>query len=169
MSNHFRLSLETTEPTAALIAILRRHTGKPISDLSQAITNRQPFLDETPHHNKYSEFIARVTELLDGLEAEGIRYLVDVDGSPENPQYLRSVFQRWHDIVEETRRMTDLESGEPCIETLASLKRESPADVFQQTLRQIVDGDGYTCDEQTVAWAHRELSAAEPGAIPDRD
>jgi len=157
MSDHFRLSLATTEVAAPLIALLRRHTGKPISELYQAIANRQPFLDETPLHNQYSEFIERVTELLDDLEAEGIRYLVEVDGVPESPEYLRNVFQQWHDIGEHTRRMADLESGEPCIETLEWLKRESPAEVFQQTIKQISERDGYACDEETVAWVRREL------------
>src|SRR5689334_23227660 len=98
MADHLRLFLETTEPTASLISLLRRHTGQSISNLGQAITNRLPFLDETPHHNQYSEFVARVTELLDELETQGIRYGVEIDGVPESPQYLRNVFQRWHDI-----------------------------------------------------------------------
>jgi hypothetical protein len=167
MPDHIRLSLETTEAMAPLIALLRRHTGKSISELRSAITTRQPFLDETPHHNQYSDFIARVTELLDDLEGKGIPYRVEVDGSPESPQYLRDVFQRWHDIGDKLSRMDDLSSGEPCIETLDWLKRGSPVDVFQQTLRQIVDGDGYVCDEETVAWARRELDAAEPNASPE--
>lgn len=167
MAERFRLSLETTGATARVIALLRRHTGKRISDLRQAVSNGQPFLDETPHHNQYSEFITRVTALLDDLEAEGISYLVEVDGASESPQYLRNVFQRWHDISIETEHMSDLESGEPSIETLEWLMRDSPADVFRQTIRQIIDGDGYACDEETIAWARRELEAAEPGAAAD--
>ena len=167
MAGHFRLSLETIEATAPVIALLRRHTGKPISDLRQAVSNRQPFLDETPHHNQYSEFITRITALLDDLEAKGIPYLVEVDGASESPQYLRNVFQRWHDIGIETERMSDLESGKPSIETLEWLRRESSADVFRQTIRQIIDGDGYACDDETMAWARRELEATEPDAPAD--
>jgi hypothetical protein len=63
--------------------------------------------------------------------------------------------------------MSDLESSEPSIETLEWLKRESPADVFRQTIRQIIGGHGYACDEETVAWARRELEAAERGAAAD--
>jgi hypothetical protein len=163
MPYHLRLLLETMEATTPLIGLLRRHTGKPISELRTAITTRQPFLDEPPHHNQYSEFIARVTRLLDDLEGKGIRYLVEVDGSPESSLYLRNVFRQWHDIRAEVSRMTDLESGAPCIETLEWMKRASTADVFRQTLRQIVDGDCYTCDEQTVAWARRELDTAAGG------
>ncbi|MGC3971403.1 MAG: hypothetical protein QM775_29910 [Pirellulales bacterium] len=167
MSDHFRLFLETTQATAPLIALLRRHTGKPVSDLRYAITNRQPFLDEEPHHNRYSEFIERVTELLNDLEAEGVRYLVEVDGLPETTQYLRNTFQRWHDIGVQTQQMTDLESGEPCIKTLERLKQDAPTEVFQHTLKQIINGDGYACDEETVNWARREIEGVEPGAAPD--
>lgn len=134
MPGHFRLFLKTTEPTAPLIALLRRHIGKPTSDLRQAITNRQPFLDDRPHHNQYDQFIERVTELLDELEAGGVSYQVEIDGSLKTPQYLRNVFKQRHEIGEQTKRMTDLESGEPCIETLEWLKREHPSDVFWQTL-----------------------------------
>jgi hypothetical protein len=38
MAAHVCLSLETTAATAAVIALLRRHTGKPISDLRGAMT-----------------------------------------------------------------------------------------------------------------------------------
>ncbi|MCA9113184.1 MAG: hypothetical protein KDA52_24745 [Planctomycetaceae bacterium] len=167
MAEHFRLFLETNKATAPVIALLRRHTGKPLSELRNAVSNRQPFIDETPHHNQYSEFITCVTALLDDLEAAGISYLVEVDGASESAQYLRNVFQRWHDIGIETEHMSDLESGEPSIETLGWLKREPPADVFRQTIRQIIDGDGYACDEETVAWARRALEDAEPGAAAD--
>jgi hypothetical protein len=161
MPYHFRLYLATTEATASLIPLLRRHTGRPISDLRNAITNQKPFLDEKPLHNQYSEFIDRVVSMLDDLESEGVRYLVEVDGSPECPQYLRNLFQRWHDIGEQTQRITDIESGEPCIETLEWLKHNAPSDVFQKTIKQIIDRDRYACDAETVAWARRQLEAAD--------
>jgi len=167
MADHVRLSLKTTAATAPSIALLRRHTTKPISELRQAVTKRQPFLSETPHHNHYTEFITRITALVDELEAQGIPYLVEVDGAQESPQYLRNIFQRWHDIGIETERMTDLESGEPCIATLKWLKCESPGDVFRHTIKQIIDGDGYQCDEETIAWARSEKEAGEPGVAPD--
>ena len=158
MADHFRLFLDSTEVKASLIGLLRRHTGKPISELRNAIAHRRAFIDEVPHHNQYSEFIARVTPLLDELDAQRISYSVELDGLPESPEYLRSVFQRWEEIGEEVRRMSDLESGEPCIETLEWLKRNSPAEVFQQTLKLILESGDYACDEKTVAWARSELS-----------
>jgi|WetSurMetagenome_2_1015567.scaffolds.fasta_scaffold07334_7 hypothetical protein len=169
MTGHFRLFLDTTSPTAPLIALLRRHTGKALGELRHAIAGRQPFLDETPHHNRYSAFISQVTGLLNDLEAQGIPYLVEVNGLPEGPQYLRNVFRQWRDLKVETRHMADLESGAPGIETLMWLKSESPVQVFQQTLEQIIAGDGYECDEETVAWARQELAAAKPGAAAGED
>lgn len=56
--------------------------------------------------------------------------------------------------------MSDLESGEPCIETLEWLKREAPSDVFESTLRLIVNNDGYSCDEDTISWAREQLGLA---------
>ena len=109
MPEHFRLSLETREATAPLVTLLRRHTGKPISDLRQVITMGQPFLDERPHHNQYSEFIARVTQLIDDLDAKRISYLIEIDGTLRNPQYLRNLFQRWHDIGMETAAPSDVD------------------------------------------------------------
>jgi hypothetical protein len=169
MADHFGLTLETTEAKAPLLALLRRHLNKPIADLRNAIMNRQPFLDETPHHNQYSEFVARVTRLLNDLDANGVRYGVEIDGAIESPQHLRNVFQRWHDIGLETERASDLESGQPCIETLEWLKYGHPADGFKKTLKQIIDGDGYECDEETIAWARRELAAAKRDAADQGD
>lgn len=159
MATRFRLTLESNEATLAVIALLRRHTAKSYSELRAAVVNRKPILDEAPHHNVYSEFITRVTNLVDDLEASGFYYRVEVDGVSESPQYLRNLFQGWQDGLVETQYWTGLESGEPCIETLQWLKREAPSDIFLHTIRQIIHGDGYTCDEETVAWAKRELSS----------
>ena len=57
--------------------------------------------------------------------------------------------------------MTDLEIGEPDIETLEWLKRQAadgPRDpVFRMTLEQIARGDGYSVDAETLAWVKRQL------------
>ena len=161
MPSHFRLALAGAVATPSLIALLRQHTGKSISELRQAIATQRPFLDETPHHNQYSEFIARATRLLDELDAEGIKYVVEVDGSPESPQYIRNTFQRWNEIRVQTMHMIDLESGEPCIETLEWLQENSPQDVFRQTLKQIVGGNLHNVDEGTLAWAKQQLERME--------
>lgn len=168
MPSHFCITLQATSAPASLISLLRRHTGISIADVRQAISKRKPILDEMPHHNQYSAFITRVTELLDALDAQNIAYRVTVDGATESRDYLRNAFQSWHDIRVESRRLGDLESGEPCIETLEWLKRHPAADVFRQTIRQIIDGDGYRCDEQTVAWARAEWEATKRDDAADR-
>jgi len=159
MPTHFRISLESNEATAQVIAVVRRHTGMSISDVRSRILVGQPIIDESPHHNEYSEFIETLTHLLDELEANEKRYVVEIDEVRESPKYLRNTFQRWRDTGVEGRMMADLESGEPCIDTLEWIKRESTPDVFRTTLRQIIDRDGFECDQETIDWAKRELSA----------
>jgi|SRR5579863_8795572 len=112
MSRHFRLTLETNEPSAALISVIRRHTGKPISELRATIAKRKPFLDEKPHHNNYSEFISKTTQLIDELESLHIVYLVEIDGASESTQYLRNVFNLWHEIREDLQAYDDRVFGE---------------------------------------------------------
>jgi hypothetical protein len=124
MSNHFRLSLATTEATAPVIAVLRRHTGKSISELRRVITSQQPILDETPHHNQYAAFLESMIMLLDSLEAESIPYGLEIDGLPENRQFLNNILQQWHDIGESIMYMSDLESGVPSIETVEWLMNQ---------------------------------------------
>jgi hypothetical protein len=180
MADHFRLRLETREPTAALIALLRRHTGKATNEVRQAILAQQPFLDERPHHNEYSDFCTRVTDLLNDLEARGIRYAVEVDGKRVSPQHLLNLFQQWRDIGVEIDWTDVLKSGEPIdIETLEWLKQNASRDKFRSELKGIVRGEPrYTCDEAAVAWARRErdlilqalwTAATESGGHVDMD
>jgi len=129
----------------------------------------QPLLDETPHHNQYTEFVLRTARLLDDLESSGVPYRVEVDGIPESPQYLRNMFRRWHEIGVETARIMDLESEEPSIETLKWLMGEAPANVAIETLRQIVDGEHYSCGRETIDWARQQLAARDHGNSLDKD
>ena len=180
MADHFRLCLETREPTAVLIALLRRHTGKAMNELRQAIVTQQPFLDERPHSNEYSEFCTRVTDLLNDLEAHSVRYAIEVDGEKVSPHDLRNLFQLWRDIGIDIAWMDVLKSGEPIdIETLEWLKQTASGDKFRFELKGIVRGErSYTCAEGTVAWARRErdlilnalwTAAAELGSRVDID
>lgn len=93
MASHVRLFLETREPTAPLIALLRRYTGKGMNDLRQAIMARQPFLDMAPHERQHSDVCKRIAEMLDELEARGVRYAAEVDGVRRDPQHLRNILQ----------------------------------------------------------------------------
>jgi hypothetical protein len=156
MPDHFRFRLETREPTAALIALLRRHTGKAMNELRVAILDQQPFLDERPHHNEYTDFGRRVTDLLNDLEARDVRYAVEVDGKKVRPQDLRNVFQRWRRRYIDIEWMDTLDSGDPIdIETLEWLKQNASRDKFRSELRRIVRG-GCALDQDAAAWARRE-------------
>jgi hypothetical protein len=129
-----------------------------MNELRQAILAQQPFLDEKRHHNEYSDFCTRVTDLLNDLEARGFRYTVEVDGKKVSPQHLRNLFQLWRDIGVDIEWMDVLKSGEPIdIETLEWLKQNASRDKFRIELKGIVRREPhYTCDEGAVAWARRE-------------
>jgi hypothetical protein len=60
-------------------------------------------------------------------------------------------------VSEEVGMLSGLESGEFGIEELEWLKRQASTDVFEHTLRQVVQQGVYECDAETVAWAVREL------------
>lgn len=111
MSEHFRLTVEGETATAELLKLLRQHTSKSIAELRAAIAATSPILDETPHHNQYSEFIASFSALLEGLDSQAVPYRIEVDETVESAQYVRNVFQQWIEIREEVNRMSDFESG----------------------------------------------------------
>jgi len=66
----------------------------------------------------------------------------------------------WHDVGKDIEMMSDLESGAPCIQTLEWLRSTDTSDVFLQSLRQIVDSDGYNVDAETLEWARRQWNDA---------
>ncbi len=87
-------------------------------------------------------------------------YDIVVDGNTESRKYLTNILQGWRDIGLETRMMTNLEIGEPDIETLEWLQSTAPATVFRGTLEQIVNDDGYNVDSETLAWVRDRLEHA---------
>ncbi len=104
MINQLRLTLTQTivaTDLTALIATIRRHTGKPISSIQRAIRTQQAFLDETPQQNDYDHFITSLRALLDDLEAQKIEYQIEIDGDIESPTYLRNLFTQWKDIQDQ--------------------------------------------------------------------
>lgn len=159
MPQRIELCLVATDANVAVIQLLRRHTDKTISELRTAVQGRRPIIDESPHHNQYDAFIDRVVPLLDELDANAIAYCVRIDGQDEESTYLRNTFQRWSDITAEDEYMSDLESGEPGIETLGWLKATSPKSVFRATIERVIDDDGYNCDAATKEWAQREMDS----------
>lgn len=112
MPSHFCIRLGAREPSALLIALLRRHTDKTIAQLRDAIIQQKPIIDEQPHHNGYSAFIEALTNLLNELEARGFEYLVELDGRSKSPEYLRNVFNRWHKIGKQLKEEDDLASDD---------------------------------------------------------
>jgi hypothetical protein len=110
VAQRFRLFIETTKPEPALIAVLRRHTDFPISQLREAVTTGSAFVDELP--GRTTEFRTLVTALLNDLEALGVAWRVEIDGRPESQQFLRNTFEMWEQIEQETRADIERELGE---------------------------------------------------------
>jgi hypothetical protein len=95
LSDAFRLTLDTTAASASLIALLSRHDLGPIAPLRQAITARLPIVDREPHHNQYAEFLAKFMSLLDDLDADGTKYLIEIDGETESREYVENLVESW--------------------------------------------------------------------------
>jgi SMI1/KNR4 family protein SUKH-1 len=138
MAEHFRLFLQKAEPTAQLIGLLRRHTGKGVNELRQAIVTQQPILDEKVHHNAYAEYCTRVAELVNEVEARAIPYTLELDGMRASLQELLNELQGWRDLVDrdqvddrpEVRRLIDAPDG------------GAAYDAFQSLAQLAKDGDG---------------------------
>jgi hypothetical protein len=103
----FRLTLDTQDPGASLIAIIRRHTEQPIGVIRQNIISRSPIIAQEPHHNSYDNFIRRTETLVADLESMEVSFMIEIDGKIETAQYMHNVFQRWFSIGEEIKNYDD--------------------------------------------------------------
>ncbi|QDV87863.1 hypothetical protein TBK1r_68950 [Stieleria magnilauensis] len=152
----------SVDKEVAVIKLFRVASNATVSDIRKALSRQTAIpvgsvfgLD----HDEIEQSILAVLRQLDGL---GSTYEIIVDGKPESRQYFNNILQRSRDIELQTQMMTNLEIGEPDIETLEWLQRESPGDVFRDTLEQVIRGDGYYVDTETLAWAKHQLGNAEP-------
>jgi len=159
MADHFRVFLETREPTAELIRLLRRHTGKGANDLRQAIMSQQPILDEKPHHNDYPEFCTRTAELINDLEVIGIRYTVELDGVRESTQYVRNVFPqmaqpnfRPRSVPGEMRLTSTAEELQSRLMRMNTSDGHAAHNAYQDLAQRAKDGDG-TAQEALINYA----------------
>ena len=142
--------------TVAIIKSLRSATDLALSESRDALAHEKPIAVATLFGNDHDEVESRLLTLLGELDATETDFRILVDGESESRQYLDNILQSWRETGAEVQMMTDLELGEPDIETLPWLQRGSP-DVFLATLQQIVDGNGYRVDEEILAWAKQQL------------
>ncbi len=151
----------SVDKDVAVIKLLRVALNATVSDIREALTRQTAIPLGSVFGLDHDEIEQTILALLRQLDELGSTYDIIVDGKPESRNYFNNILKRWRDIGLQTQMMTNLEIGEPDIETLEWLKRESPGDVFRDTLEQVVRGDGYTVDTQTLAWAKCQLENAE--------
>ena len=144
----------------AAIKSIRAVTRLSIADIKTAFTDRTPIKIANLYGIGHDENEQIAIKLFDELDNAGVGFEIILNGHMESRQYFHNSMSRWRQIGVHTRMMSDLESGDPCIETLEWLRSNGGQDVFLQTLRQIINGEGYNVDNQTLDWAKRELKDA---------
>jgi hypothetical protein len=142
-----------------VLKALRAVTNESFSQLRNSLTQRTPIPLGHIFSRDHDEVESRLLTLLQSLEELDAEYEIILDGQPEPREYLTNQLQQWRETGIETQMMTDLELGEPDMETLEWLKRESPRDVYRQTLEQIARGDGYNVAPKTLAWVKDQLES----------
>ena len=141
----------------SVMKVFRKHTSHSLAEIRNAINEQTPLVVARLYRTDHDEAEQRSLALLNELDAMSVRFEIILDGAVESLEYLQNVLVRWRDIVLQTEMMSDLESGEPCVETLQQLKRESSTDAYRQTLQQILNRDGYNVDSETLQWVQREF------------
>lgn len=151
----------STNNEVAVIKQFRVASTATISEIREALKGRTPIPLSFIFGLDHEENERTILTLLRNLDALESIYEIIVDGKPESRQYFSNILQRWRDIRVQTKMMTNLEIGEPDVETLEWLRRESTGDVFRATLEQVIRGDGFNADTETLAWAKQQLRNAE--------
>lgn len=143
--------------TVAAVKAFRHATNLTIADIRESFARNTPIVAAQLYGRDHEETERRLLALLHELDDLSAEYDIIVDGNTESREYLQNILQSWRDVHLETQMMTNLENGEPDIETLEWLQRESPADVFRITLEQIISDCSYTVDAETMAWVKHQL------------
>ena len=102
---------------ADLLAI-RAATGLSMCEIKTALAEQTPVRVTKlygPDHDQNEQIAIAV---FDELETAGVEFEIILDGAVEPREYFTNAMQRWRDIGVHTEMMSDLESGEPCIDTL---------------------------------------------------
>jgi hypothetical protein len=142
---------------AETIKLFRSIVDLPMGEIRQSLSEGTEIHIGLLFALDHDEFTSRLSQFLNQLEEVEVKYELLVDGEPESRVYLYNIIERWHEIGIETQITTDLELGEPDIETLKKMKERWSAEVFRATLEQIARRDGYEVDEETLNWVKSEL------------
>ena len=116
--------ISTPNPVAAIKAI-RAATALSMNEIKRAIAKQAPLPIAKLYGLDHGESEQIAHLLFDELESAGIEFDIILDGEVESREYFTTAMQRWRDIGIHTEMMSDLESGEPCIETLEWFAKNS--------------------------------------------
>jgi len=144
--------------TVKVIKAMRVATGLSIVEIKRALVDRTPLTVAYLYGINHHESEQTVNSLFDALETSRIEFEIILDGDIESRLDFNNAMQRWHDIGFQTAMMSDLESGTPCIETLEWLRSTGSVDLFQQTIRNIMDADNSNMDVETLDWIKHQLN-----------
>ena len=156
------LAIRVTNAPNQVVAIksIRAATGLSMGDIKTALADRTTLPIAKLRGLDHDENEQSANTLFDQLENASVEFEIILDGELESRQHFANAMTRWREIGIYTEMMSDLESGEPCIETLEWLRSTGTTDVFQQTIRQIISADGYNVDDETLDWAKRQVNDA---------
>lgn len=159
MSDRGMVQVRVTKTVAstAVIKAFREATDLTLAEIREALVRMIPITAAELYGRDHDETRRRLQELLDTLDHLETEYELLIDGEPESRDYLNNILQRWNEIGIETGMMTDLEIGEPNIDTLQWLQRQAPVEIFRDTLEQIVQGGQYNVDSETLDWVKHHL------------
>jgi hypothetical protein len=146
-----------TMNVAQVVKAIRVATGLPIVEIRDGVTRGTSLQVCRRFACGQEESTAGAFALIDELARIGARFEIFVGGHIRTRQFLENTADRDRQNRAETEIEMDLESGEPCIETLEYLKRHWPPDIFRKTLECIVRGDGFSVDAETLQWTKQEL------------
>lgn len=141
----------------AAIKIIREATQLSLVEIKTALAEQSPFFVASLFGLDHDEKESTVRTLFEQLDKAGVDIDIILNGDVESRQNIDNVLNRWREIGIHTEIMSDLESGEPCIGTLEWLQSNAPQDVFRQTIRQIINHEGYNVDPETLNWAKDQI------------
>lgn len=151
------IRVTSTPDPIAVIKSLRAATGLSLHDIKTAVADGVPVAIARMFGLDHDEKQRLAIALFDDLDRTGATFEIHFEGIAASREYFLNVMQHWRDICDETRAMTDLEIGEPNIQTLEWLKAHGSPEVFRDTLRLVVNSEDYLVDAKTLEWAKREL------------